>query len=412
MKHPSVLLSHPTGNQNVRNALISLVENGMLAEFWTTIAWDPNSRWNRILPRRWREQLARRSFPEVSKKQLWNIPWKEAIRLGVRSSPLRALLCSKERPFSVIGVYRHFDGKVARRLDAIRPDAVYAYEGGALQTFREAKKLGVRTIYELPSSYWHWDEKLYAEEAKENPEFAGLIPKLRDSNRHIEWKDEELCLADFVFVPSGHVRKTMSGAVPDEKIRLINYGAPALRQRAVDGRGSNGKLRVLFVGGLHQRKGISYLLDAVDRIGSQVELTLIGTRELSNKQIDEACRRWHWLGSLPHSQVLDRMLESDVLVLPSLSEGCALVVLEALACGLPVIITPNTGSLEFVSDGREGFVVPIRDSEAIAAKLGRLSYDRELLAEMSRNAQDTAAKKSWGSYRRDWSKAVREALCK
>jgi starch synthase len=170
---------------------------------------------------------------------------------------------------------------------------------------------------------------------------------------------------------------------------------------------SNRPLRVLFVGALIQRKGISYLLDAIEKLGSQVELTLIGRRFRPNRRVDEACSRWRWFESLPHEEVLELMQEAEVLVLPSLTEGCALVVLEALACGLPVIVTPNTGSLEFVRDGREGFVVPICSSDAIAERLHTLNVNRELLAEMSRNAHAAAAEKSWESYRARWADAVR-----
>ena len=216
-----------------------------------------------------------------------------------------------------------------------------------------------------------------------------------------------LDLADFVFVPSQHVRHSLTGVVPDEKIRVINYGAPPVRSRKPVSCDSNRPLRVLFVGALIQRKGIGYLLDAIDQLGSQVELTIVGGRFQANSRVDEACSRWRWFESLPHSRVLDLMQEADVLVLPSLTEGCALVVLEALACGLPVIVTPNTGSLEFVRDGCEGFVVPIGSSDAIADRLNALNRDREMLAAMSRNAHATAAEKSWESYRANWADAVR-----
>src|ERR1035438_5141993 len=122
-----VLMSHPTGNQNARNALRSLVEQDMLAEFWTTLAWNPQSAWNRVLPLKLREQLARRAFSDVPSEKLKCVPWREVVRLGVRSTPIERLLCSGERPFSVIGMYRSFDGRVALRLREIKVDAVYAH---------------------------------------------------------------------------------------------------------------------------------------------------------------------------------------------------------------------------------------------------------------------------------------------
>jgi glycosyltransferase involved in cell wall biosynthesis len=307
-------------------------------------------------------------------------------------------------------MYRHFDGQVARRVRTTQLDAVYAYEGGALLTFREARKAGVATFYELPSSHWYWENKLLAEEAQRNPQFAGLLPKLRDSKTHMEWKDEELRLADFVIVPSHHVRNTLVGVVPLEKIRVVGYGAPSVRHRK--GRASDARrpLKVLFVGALTQRKGIGYLLDAVDTLGSEVELTLVGGRVAANARVDAACERWRWLERVSHAEVLNLMLEADVLVLPSLAEGCALVVLEAAACGLPVIVTPNTGALEFVRDGCEGYAVPICSSEAIADRLHSLHENREMLASMSRNAHATAAGRSWESYRAKLAATVRAEL--
>lgn len=409
---PVVLMSHPTGNENVRNALRSLVERDMLAEFWTTIAWNADSRWNRLLPAGVRAQLARRAFPEAPAHQVRCVPWRETVRLAARSGRSAKSLCSGERPFSVIGMYRNFDERVARRLGALRPNIVYAYEGGALRSFREAKRLGLVTCYELPSGFWYWERKLLSEEAQSNPEFAGLHPKLEDSPGHMQWKDEELALADYVFVPSRHVRNTLLEIVPEEKIRVISYGAPPVGAEKRVSLDRNRPLKVLFVGALIQRKGIGYLLEAIEKLGSQVELTLVGRRFSANPRVDEACRRWRWFETLTHAQVMELMQQSDVLVLPSLSEAFGLVVTEALACGLPVIVTANAGSSEFVRDGREGFIVPICRADAIADRLTELNENRDLLAEMSRQAQKSAAARSWETYRAEWADALKGLSCR
>jgi len=378
----------------------------MLAEFWTTIAWDAQSRWNRLLPQGMRMQLERRTYAEVPGERIKCVPSREMVRLGAKPRFLNSLLTSGERPFSIIGVYRHFDGKVARRVQSLGPDVVYAYEGGARETFREARRLGIKTIYELTSSYWYWVRNLLTEEAQRSPDFAGLLPNLVDSKRHLVWKDEELALADYIFVASEHVRRTLAGAVPQEKIRVVHYGAPAIRRRECTATDSTRPLRVLFVGGLVQHKGIGYLLDAVDRRDSEIDLTLVGRRFQANPRVDEAVRRWRWFETLPHHRVMDVMMESDVLVLPSLGEGFGLVVTEALACGLPVIVTPNVGASDLVRDGQEGFVVPVGSADPIAERLHTLHGDRELLAAMSRKAQLSAAGASWESYRSNFAETV------
>lgn len=408
--NPSVLMSHPTGNQYVRNALRSMVEQEMLAEFWTTLAWNPESRWNTLMPASIRRQMARRSFPEVPRKLVKRVPWVEMVRLAVRSSLLEDPLCSSERLFSVIGMFRHFDARVAQRLRELQVDAVYAHEGGALQTFREARKRGFATFYELPSGHWYWERDLMRQEAERNPRLASVIPKLSDSETHLTEKDEELELADLIIVDSEHVRRSLAGVVLDEKIKVIPYGAPPVRVRQRRPGTSDAPLQVLFAGMLHQRKGIGYLLEAMEMLGKDAELTLVGRRVAANEIVDEACHRWRWLESLPHERMLEVMLEADVLVLPSLSEGFGLVVTEALSCGLPVIVTPNVGASDLVRDGREGFVVSICSAEAIADRLAILNHDRELLAEMSRRAQHTAAQYSWEAYRQSIAYTVKARL--
>jgi alpha-maltose-1-phosphate synthase len=406
---PSVLMSHPTGNQNVRNALRCLVEHDMLAEFWTTIAWNPQSKWNRLLSIGLREQLARRAFADAPKERVRCAPWREIVRLGVRSSPLNSFLCSGERPFSVIGMYRSFDSSVARRLREIDVNAVYAYEGGALKTFRQARQRGITTLYDLPSAYWYWERDLLREEATRNPEMASVLPKLADSDAHMREKDEELALADCIIVASQHVRRTLAGVVPKEKILVVPYGAPPVRSRPENPTRSGHPLRVLFAGVLHQRKGIGYLLKAVAMLGSDVELTLIGQRFAPSEIVDKACKHWRWLESIPHSQVLDAMMQADVLVLPSISEAFGLVVTEALACGLPVIVTANVGASDLIRDGQEGFIVPACSAEAIAGRLDALHRDRELLVHMSHNARTAAARRPWEIYRESLAETVRAA---
>ncbi|KAA6465385.1 glycosyltransferase family 4 protein [Acidobacteria bacterium AB60] len=407
----AVLMSHPTGNQNVRNALRALSERGMLAEFWTAFAWNPRSAWNKWLPETIRRQCARRVFEEAPRELMHCVPMRELIRLAARSTPVEDLLCSHERPCSVIGVYRHFDARVARRLRKSQVDAVYAYEGGALQTFREARRRGITTIYDLASGHWYWERNLLREEALRRPNLASIIPKLTDSERHMREKDEELARADVVIVASTHVRRTLSGVVDPERIKVVPYGAPTVRVRpkARDGREP---LKVLFAGALHQRKGIGYLLEAVSMLRQDVELTLIGQRIASNAIVDAACQRARWFPTLPHDQVLQVMLQSDVLVLPSLSEGFGLVVTEALACGVPVIITANVGASGLVSDGREGYVVPVQSADSIAHRLSVLDGDRDLLAAMSENAQKTAARHTWQAYRQSISEIVEAASCR
>jgi glycosyltransferase involved in cell wall biosynthesis len=185
------------------------------------------------------------------------------------------------------------------------------------------------------------------------------------------------------------------------RIVVCPYGAPPVaagfrRERRT---GQDSKLRVLFVGALTQGKGLAYLLHAVEKVSSLVEVTLIGSRVGRCAELEAALARYRYIPTLPHSEVLLEMEKHDVFVFPSLTEGYGLVILEALSRGLPVITTRNTGGPEVIRDGCEGFFVPIRSADAIAEKLESLARDRELLAAMSVAALRRSQECTWQNYR-------------
>src|SRR5262245_42861942 len=135
-----ILLSHPIGNEFVREALMAFDRAGMLAEFWTGISWNSKSAINRALPRSVRELFARRSFPESIRARTRTLPAREAMRLLAAAAGISPR--HETGVLSIDSVFRELDKKVAKRLakiDNVR--AVYVYEDGALETFRAAREL-------------------------------------------------------------------------------------------------------------------------------------------------------------------------------------------------------------------------------------------------------------------------------
>jgi starch synthase len=416
-----ILFSHPTGNANVREAARALNDAGLLSEFWTSVRWDRERLLNRFLPRSLTRELERRSFSHIGRAQIHCHPWIELGRLAARQFDLSSLVRHEAGMLSVDAVYRSLDKRVARRL-CEAPDirGVYAYEDGALASFRAAQELRIRTIYELPIGYWKCYRELMREEAYLQPEWAPTLQGSADSENKLERKDEELALATDVVVASEFVRETLRKVRRlQARVRVIPYGAPGRPALTLErgitpavktGKTSGGKLRVLFVGALTQRKGLSYLLEAVRKLGSKIELTLIGRRASECSALDAALRVHRWIPSISHCALLEEMSRHDVMVFPSLFEGFGLVILEAMSCGVPVIATPNTAAPDFFSDGQDGFIVPIRNSDAIAEKLEILMLDRDRLSEMSQAAARKAEQHSWEQYRYRLATTVRSAL--
>ncbi len=154
------------------------------------------------------------------------------------------------------------------------------------------------------------------------------------------------------------------------------------------------------------------MLRALDSLGDKVELTLLGRKTADNcAPLEAAIRKHRWIPTLPHGDLLREMHRHDVLVLPSLFEGFGLVILEAMAQGLVVIATPHTAAPDIFDDGIDGFIVPIRSSEAIAEKLAICWHgDRARLREMKVAARKKAQLHRWEHYRSALARLAREVV--
>lgn len=392
-----ILLSHPTGNENVRQAALALEEADLLGEFWTCLNWNPDAMLNQVLPQQLRAQLARRSFPHSVRPYMHTAPVSELGRLLFGM-------------FGIDAVLRNLDRKVAARLGDGTWNGVYAYEDCALESFRAAKGRAIRRIYDLPIGHWRAAQQIYREEMERQPQWAETLTGLRDSDEKLARKEEELKLAERVVVASSFTEQTLRGADFTAAVSVIPYGAPTVSQGEIAAH--SGPLRILFAGSLGQRKGLSYLLQAVESVGrDKVELTLLGRKAAPNcVPLEAAVRRHRWIPTLPHQEMLREMQRHDVLVLPSLFEGFGLVILEAMAQGLVVIATPHTAAPDLIEDDIDGFIVPIRSSSAIAAKLEMLLESPKRLHEMKLASRRKAEGQRWKVYRRSLVQMAREVV--
>ncbi len=398
-----ISVTHPTGNANVRAVLAALEQADELESFYTTVGVDESAWYIHLLPQSIKKELLRRTY-NLPKSKTSTRPLRELVRLGASKFNFNFLTAHGTGWASVDSVYRDLDRYVANQLivncQNCKVEAVYCYEDAAIHTFRAAKQLGIKCFYDLPIGYWQMGKIIQQEEAELIPEWASTLTANFDSPEKCVRKDEELQLADVVFVASSFTLQTLKMSPRlHAPIVVIPYGTPPVTDLGQNN--ARGKLRVLFVGSLGQRKGLSYLLDAIKQLGNQVELTLIGRPTGSCHPLEQALRRHRWIASLPHQQILEEMRRHDVLVLPSLFEGFGLVILEAMSQGIPVIATPHTAGPDVITDGEDGFIVPIRSAEAISEKLELLLCDRRLLLAMSQAAQRKSAQYSWESYGRN-----------
>ncbi|QIF02925.1 glycosyltransferase family 4 protein [Roseimicrobium sp. ORNL1] len=401
---------HPTGNTFVRALLQALESGGHEYQYSTTMAFG-KGKLSKMIPSRLRRQLERRSY-EIPRERIDLHPWRELARLGCSGLGCRSLARHETGWASVDAVYQDLDYCVSRKIladfrrNAIQePSWVYAYEDGALQSFQAAEEAGIKRAYELPIAYWETSRKLLEMEAQRWPEWAGTLVGTVDSPAKLQRKTQELELADVIVVPSQFVRRTLPDSLKEtQRIVVAEFGSPAIEATAPDAeeiprRRKSGKLRVLFAGSLSQRKGLADLFEAMRVLRrSDVELLLMGSPVESLAFYRAQNVPFTLEETRPHRQVLELMRSCDVLVLPSIVEGRALVQQEALACGLPLIITPNTGGEDLVREGETGFVVPIRAPQAIAEKIAWFADNRGNLESMRSSCADVARACTWERY--------------
>ncbi len=399
-----ILLSHPTANQNVRQTALALAEVGWLAEFWTCVNWREGTLLDRslgVVAPRVQTELRRRSFPPALAPYLRTNPAREWVRQLAGQLGWSRLCQEEAAPFSVDAVYLSLDRRVARRLTRSSGlTAVYAYDAGALETFREAKRRGLQCVYEHPIVYWRKVRELQREEAELRPEWASTLGALADSDEKLARKDEELALADLVITASSFSKESLAAA-PSLRapVRVIPYGTnPAAGPHRLPDE-SRRRLRVLFVGSLTQAKGLGYLFDAAAPLAGTVDLTLVGRRVSATAPTPVLLEKYRWIPSLAHAELLAEMARHDVLVLPSLHEGFGLVLSEAMSQGLVVITTPHTAGPDLINDGVDGFIVPIRSAAAIEGKLALLAREPDRLHAMQTAAAHKAAALTWENYR-------------
>ncbi len=398
-----IIVSHPTGNQNVRNVLSALYSKHLLALYITSVGFSSENHtgW---LPKKIRSELNRRSY-KLPPNLIQSYPVDEIMRQMSLKMGWRNLVRHEIGRFSVDSVYRNLDRKAARALPSLMGsgiNAVYCYEDCATETFRVAQAFGLRRVYDLPIAYWETSRKLLAEETERYPDWKQTLPGSQDSIEKFERKTAELELADVVVCPSEFVATSLpANAVKNKLIIVAPFGSPTSQvlpkpKKTIQ----NGSLRVLFAGSLTQRKGLADLFAAFKFLNrNDVELVVFGSPLLPLEFYRERGPAFTYESPRPHAQVLELMRSCDVLVLPSLVEGRALVIQEAMSQGLPVIITPNTGAADVVEEGRTGFVVPIRSPEQIALKLNWLADHKSALHEMAICSQKKAAEFTWARYR-------------
>jgi alpha-maltose-1-phosphate synthase len=414
MPKSSVSLVHHINPTNARNAALAFAESRLLEEVITTIAYDKNAEYTylKFLPQHLRtlidSEFGRRTWANSGEMKIKTYPFKEILRVFLARTGLlnNSFLGNIDL---VNWVYAALDKQVAKHhLENI--GAIYSYEDLAATTFKAAKSKGILCLYDLPIPFYQMAYDVMGVEAKNFPDLAPAIPNISESQFKIDRKQLEIKLADHIFVASSISKQSLLDVgVEEEKISVIPYGAPIEYFQPQPKQDS--LFRALFSGQMSPRKGIHYLLAAWDNLKlKDAELLLVGKNCYPSGWLEKYSNICRCVPSVPHLSLNKYYSSASIFVFPSLLDGFGLVLLEAMACGIPIITTPNTAGPDIITDGVEGFIIPIRDVGAIEEKLEWCYSHPQELAAMGRAARRKAEELTWGLYRQHLASKVQSLL--
>ena len=353
-------------------------KHGMLDELITTYAYSKNT-------------IARRFIRRTDQE---HIPADK-----IRTNIFLAMLIGKFRQFPHIW-NELFDRWAATKLRPGLSRAFIGWSGMSLHTIHRAKELGMISILERGSSHILVQNEILKEEYNYYSKKFSIHPTV------IKKELLEYEAADYISVPSTFVRNSfISQGVSEAKLFVNPFGANQSFVRKIrPEREKAKKFSIVYMGTLSIRKGLLYFFRSLEILKipeQEYEVLFLGSVDKEILPSIEKYRKlnWKFLGHVDHYSLPDYLVNCDIGVQPSLEEGLSMVIPQMMACGVPVIITPNTGGENIIQNNRNGFVVPVRDPQAIADKLEWAYGHPEEFEEMKKNVAESIMNNfTWEAY--------------
>ena len=401
-----VVVACPDARPPAYQATVALAREGRLDRLATGFySQGERTRWPAL-----DRKLARRRDPEIPSSSVRSYPSYDFALALENHAGGRLRHCIARRRT------RRFDRQLRNELRRDLPGALLAFSDVASEfALPFCKDAAVSTILSMVHGDVREEIEILDRERERSPDFFRIY--LGDGpidRRELGWLHDrrlrDLELADRVLVPSEHIAgKLRSHGFDADRVSVIPYAADTKRFIPKPGKNHGESCCFVFAGGITQRKGIKDLLDAwrmVRRPGWK--LKLLGGLPRDFSPLAPYRDDFEWLGRVGHAEMPARMADADVFVFPSLFEGSAVVTYEAMACGLPSIVTKESGSV--ARDGLDGVIVPAADPSAIARAMERLGTDPDLREAMSISARARAEQFGWPRYHESLLRAIDQTL--
>jgi len=404
-----VSIIHP-GTQHSPNLAKVLGKLDLLLYFVTSVGWTSKNLFIYLLKKfntSLYKKLLNRTF-EIEGRNLVTYPFAE---LRLQLSPNQE---GHQEAEQYIFKRNAFFQNAVRTAIINQSDVLIGFDTSSWIIAKRAKKANKKFILDQTIGHPSSKLNLFLKLQKKYPQWGSDSDLLPKPENLLKLEATEHAIADAIVVPSHFVKETLvSNGVSPDKIHVNPFGIDQDLFINLDRRDFNAQtLKFLFVGAINVRKGIPDLLAAWRELKPKnAELTIVGANQIPSitdaASVDPTIK---FLGRIEKNKLPEIYNDAHVFVFPSYFEGLAQVQLEALSCGLPVIGSTNSGSKDIIVNGQNGFVIEPGDLKALMKSINFFIQHREKLAQMSKNATESAKVFSWENYGKRWKMIIEKVM--
>jgi glycosyltransferase involved in cell wall biosynthesis len=338
------------------------------------------------------------SYPIWKIYKYYNIKKKKIITIFIKEIIERIILklnLQKYLSFILYCTNLYFQYLSSSKVNFKSTTIIVGWAGFSLKSFKKYKNYKLIKILERGSSHILYQSNILLEEYKK------FNLKYSFDQKLIIKELEEYDIADYISVPSKFAEDSfIQEGFKKEKLITIPYGVDL--KYFFPKKKTENIFRFIYVGSISIRKGVIYTLKAFEELNlREAELILIGKIDYEISNIIEKYKKnknIKFIGHINQNNLVEFYNKCDVFVISSIEDGFAMVILQALACGLPVICTVNSGGSELIVDGKNGYIVPIRDVEKLKFRMLDLYSNKKRLIKMKEVLLLNRSKYSWNTY--------------
>ncbi len=392
----SVVVVHG-GARDAYQVALALEEVGALQALVTDLYWNDESWASTKLPRSFVDACRVRHAPGLSRRRIVTRAWSGALATAMERVRSLPLACRR-------AVRRYSDGQIGRKAGTLARTTgagllSYSYFGS--QAFAAYGKPGMLfQVHPHPQTM----RTLLRQELQLNPQCAPSLQQeweLALPEADFQNLVHEASAATHYLVASTFTRNSLvEHGIPPSAIAVVPYGIDLRRFTPAAHKPIQGPLQLLFVGRINQRKGLSYLLEALHLLPDlDLHLTICG-RVVDDLSLFQHLKdRVTIRPSVSPEDLVQAYQQADLFVFPSIAEGFGQVLLEAMACGLPILSTTHTAAPDLIEDQRQGFIVEPRRPDQLAHAIAWAHEHRAELQGMGQQARQRAEQFTWQKFR-------------